>query len=321
MRALYGTPRSDSHRVNWLSRIPKVELFQFPLQMNCRSEVPLKVLDDLFCIEVRRELSGWVIAGMSIRHVSGQHALQSSAFHGPQAHWLAEQADLGVEANINQVRQASLLADCVDFGLGVRHPVVFADLKSRVHAVPAVITRAAFPSASAPPSVRNGRARDIDDFRDGTDLQRKYRLTLGQTDVIVDHVAGAEHHGHPQRSGCCECPVDSGYECINPHGGGLAPVMVPNIDCDHAYLGGVDLLPDGMQFSSDGVTCLEFQLNPLAGGWRRIGLAGNSRRNDKKSRAQGGSQTSEDLRAAHSWSLQGKVKNDECRNKGSSAQT
>ena len=74
----------------------------------------LEVLDDLARVEVGRELAGGVVAGVGVGQVAGEDALQPGGLEVAQAHRLAEQADLGVDAAVDQVRQPPLLADRVD---------------------------------------------------------------------------------------------------------------------------------------------------------------------------------------------------------------
>ena len=122
-----GAPRRDAHRVHHPVLAPAAEPGQFLLKVDRRSQVLLEMSHHLLGVEVGCEIAGRIVAGVRIGHVAGQHTLETGRLHRAQAHGLAQQADLGVEPDINEVGQAVLLAQRVHLGLRVRHPVVAAN--------------------------------------------------------------------------------------------------------------------------------------------------------------------------------------------------
>jgi hypothetical protein len=136
--------------------------------------------------------------------------------------------------------------------LGVRHQINVPDAKVRVHAVPPVVDGAPLASAGAAASVGHRRAGDFDNLGHRDFGQGEDRLTLGPSDVIIDHVAGTEHDGHAEVAQGVECPIHAGNDGVDAHGGGLAPMEIPDIDHHDTDAFGIE----GFDLRSD-----------LSGGW------------------------------------------------------
>ena len=242
-------------------RIPLSELGQLLLKTDGGRQVLLEMLHDLLGVEVGREVPRGVVSRVRIRHVARQHAAESGGLHGLQTHRLAEQADLGVEPDVNEVREAELLADRIHLRLRVRHQVRLPDAQRRMHAVPTVVHGAAFPAASAAAGIGHGRASDVHhgghrELRQGED-----RFALRITDVVVHHIAWAEHHRHAQRAGGVEGFVHARDDGIHAHGRRLAPVKVPDIYRDDAHVPRVNLLGREDDFACGRITRLEGQFD------------------------------------------------------------
>src|SRR4051794_31421237 len=87
----------------------------------------------------------WVVARDSVGHVAREDRLQSNVGHRPDPDRLARRADVGVEAHVDQMRDASILAERVKLLRAVGDEVGLADLQDRVHPVPAEVAGALEP--------------------------------------------------------------------------------------------------------------------------------------------------------------------------------
>lgn len=123
-------PGGDADRVENGVGVPETELREFVREVKGGCEVLLEMLDDLFGVEVGGESPGGVVAGMRVGHVAGQDAAQAGGLHGLQAHRLSEEADLGVEPDVEEVGESALPAEGIDLGLGIGHEICLADAQA-----------------------------------------------------------------------------------------------------------------------------------------------------------------------------------------------
>ena len=133
--------------------------------------------------------------------------------------------------------------------------------KRRVHAVPTVVHRAAFASAGAAAGIRHRRTRDVHHGRHGHLRQGEDRFALRVADVVIHHVARAQHHRHAQRAGGVERLVHARHDGIDAHGRRLAPVKVPDIHGDDADVLRIDLLGGQEDLAGGRVAGLEGELD------------------------------------------------------------
>ena len=211
----------------------------------------------LLGVEVGGEIAGRIIAGVGIGHVAGQHALQASRLHRSQPHGLAQQTHLSVKAHVDQVRESILLAERVHLGLRVGHPIVGADDQVRVHAIPTVITAATFSTAGASPGIGHRRAGDVHRSRHGHLGQIEHTLPLGISHVVVHDITRAKEDRQAHFAGRSQSLVDARHEGIHPHGGGLAPVVVPDVYRYHADARRIHLLVSDIGFARLGIAGLQ----------------------------------------------------------------
>ena len=130
------------------------------------------------------------------------------------------------------MRQSVLLADGVHFGLCVGHQVVVTNDQRRVHAVPSEVPPATFAAAGAATGVRHRWTGRVHEFGHRHLRQRKDCFSLRIANVVVDHVARAQHDLHAECSGGLERLVHPRHECIHTHRRRLAPVKIPDVHGD-----------------------------------------------------------------------------------------
>src|SRR5262249_37076882 len=145
---------------------------------------------------------------------------------GFQSHRFAKQTNLGMKSDVNQVGKAALLANRIHLSLRVGHQVRVADVQCGMHAVPTVIDYTSLATTSAAAGIGHGRTSDVHHRGNGDFGQSKDRFALRVTDVIVHHVAGAEHHRHAERAGGVESFVHARHDCIHAHGCCFAPMKI-----------------------------------------------------------------------------------------------
>ncbi len=254
-----GAPGSDANGIDRGVCVPLAELRQFVLEADGGREIFFEMFDDLFGVEIGGEIAGGIVTGMGIGHIACKNAAEAGGFHRFQAHRFSKETNLCVEADIDKMGEAVFLADRVDFSLSVRHEIVRANAQVWMHAVPTVVHSTAFASAGAATGVGRGWAGDVDDIGDSDFGESEDGFALRITDIIVDDVAGAEHDGHAKFAGGIQGFVDPGHESIDTHGGGFAPVEIPDVDSDHADFLWIDFLWFGSDSAGDGIAGLKVE--------------------------------------------------------------
>ena len=257
MRPHAGSPGGDAHRIHHPVLLPSPEPRQLLLERDGGRQVLLEVRHHLLGVEVRREATGRVVARMGIGHVAGQHALEARRLHGAQTHGFAQQAHLGVEADVDQMGQAVFLAEGVDLGLRVGHPIVRADHQVRMHAVPTIMDAAPLGPAGAAPGIGHRRAVHRHHRGHRHLRQLEHRLPLRSPDIIVHHIARTQEDRHAQIASRREGLVDPRHEGIHPHRGRLAPVEVPDVHRHHPDARRVDHLVGHPDPARLGIPCLQ----------------------------------------------------------------
>ena len=130
-----------------------------------------------------------------------------------------------------------------------------------MHPIPTIITAAAFGPAGTTTGIGHRRAGDIHGGRYRYLRQVEHRLPLRISDVIVHHIARAKEDRHSHIAGSSQSLINARYEGIHPHGGRLAPVVVPDIHRNHADARRIHLLVGDDDFARLGVAGLEAPAN------------------------------------------------------------
>ena len=138
-----------------------------------------------------------------------------------------------------------------------------------MHPIPTEITTTAFGPTGTTSGIGHWRAGDIHDGRYRYFRQVEHRLPLRISDVIVHHIARAKEDGHSHIAGRGQSLINARYEGIHPHGGRLAPVVVPNIHRHHADARRIHLLVGDDDFARLGVAGLEAPANGHRGNPRQ----------------------------------------------------
>ena len=130
-----------------------------------------------------------------------------------------------------------------------------------MHAVPAIIDETSFRAARATAGIGRGRTHHFQHLRDGNQGHGEDPFALRETHVIIHDIARTEHHRHAQGAGARQRLIDPGDDGIHPHGGGFAPVVVPDIHGNDAHMAGIHALRCGRNLTAHGIAGLEGQFD------------------------------------------------------------